>query len=116
MDPPKAPRDLLPSLTSLPLAPLHVPYQLALFYYSFAFPPAAMFFLAFIIGPRCSHCLEHPPSSHFTWLMLAHYKSFSEPLSFRLDGLDMFLWAPLGPMHASVIKYITLYLFTCVSP
>lgn len=60
---PKSLRDMLPSLTSLPIGPLCAPYQPALFYYSFAFPQAAMLFLAFIIGLRCSHCLEHPPSS-----------------------------------------------------
>lgn len=114
---PEAPSDMLPSLTSLPIASLHAPYQPALFFpYSFAFPQAAMLLLSFTIGLHCFHRLKCPPSSHFTWLMLAPYKAFSEPLSLRLDGLDTFLWAPLGSVHASVIKYIILYLFTCVSP
>lgn len=113
---PKAPGEPLCSLTSLPIASLNSPYQPALFDYSPAFSQAAMPFLAFIIAPHHFHGLKHPLSSHFTWLMLAPYQAFSEPLSLRLDGLDTFLWAPLGPMHASVIKYVTLYLFTCVSP
>lgn len=64
-------------------------------------------------------CLLHwsmlfPPSTCSTQLSFPHYKVFSKPLSPRMDGFGTFLWAPLVPMHGSVIKCITLFVLMCI--
>ena len=88
------------------------PINLSHFTTALPFYEPAFFFFFFCSFLPSS--LVHAIPSLNLQLSFPHYKVFSKPLSPRMDGFGTFLWAPLVPMHGSVIKCITLFVLMCI--
>lgn len=112
---PKAPSDLLPSLTSLPISSLHAPYQPALFYYGFAFPQAATLFLSF------NHWCPLFPLPETSSLIPLHLADACSLQSLFWTSLPQIRWirhVPLGSLrpYACICHKIhhTLFVHMCI--